>query len=79
MSEMRENAQIRSNLLSVFSRIRTVRIQSECGEIRTRNHPVFGHFSASQGINISKKFGIVNWKDRCALNLNLEGLFTGLF
>ena len=45
--------QIRSFSWSVFSRIRTgygeisLRIQSECGKIRTRKNSVFGHFSHS--------------------------------
>ena len=47
-----KSVQIRSFLWSVFSRIRTeygeiLRIQSECGKIRTRKNSVFGHFSRS--------------------------------
>ena len=47
------SVQIRSYFWSVFPRIRTeygeiylsLRIQSECGKMRTRNNSVFGHFS----------------------------------
>ena len=49
-----KSVQIRSYFWSVFSRIRneygyfvSLRIQSECGKIRTRNNSVFGHFSRS--------------------------------
>ena len=49
------SVQIRSYFWSVFPRIRTeygeiylsLRIQSECGKMRTRNNSVFGHFSGS--------------------------------
>ena len=51
-----KSIQIRSYFWSVFSRIRneygyfvSLRIQSECGKIRTRNNSVFGHFSRSEG------------------------------
>ena len=37
---------MRSYFWSVFSRI-----QSECGKIRTRNNPVFGHFSRRATLN----------------------------
>ena len=47
-----KNVQIRSNFWSVFSRIRTeygkilsLRIQAQCGKMRTRNYSVSGHFS----------------------------------
>ena len=48
-----KSVQIRSYFWSVFSRIRTeyevsLRIQSECGKIRTRNNSVFGHFLRSE-------------------------------
>ena len=47
-----KSVQIRSFFWSVFSRIWTeyevsLRIQSECGKIRTRKSSVFGHFSRS--------------------------------
>ena len=50
-----KSVQIRSNVWSVFSRIRieygryfvSLHIQSECGKIRTRNYSVFGYFSRS--------------------------------
>ena len=50
-----KSVQIRSYFWSVFSRIRTeygevqsiYRIQSECGELRTTNISVSGHFSSS--------------------------------
>ena len=54
-----KSVQILSNFWSAFSRIRTeygeilrisplsLRIQSECRKIRTRNYSVFGHFSRS--------------------------------
>ena len=49
-----KSVQIRSHFWSVFSRIQTeygeilsLRIQSECGKIRTRNNSVFGHSSRS--------------------------------
>ena len=47
-----KSVQIRSFFWSVFSRIHTeygeiLRIQSECGKIRTRKSSVFGHFSRS--------------------------------
>ena len=50
-----KSVQIGSYFWSIFSRSRTeygeiflVRIQSECGKIRTRNNSVFGHFSRSE-------------------------------
>ena len=47
-----KSVQIRSYFWSVFSRIWTecgesLRIQSECEKIRTRNNSVFGHFLRS--------------------------------
>ena len=50
-----KSGQIRSFFWSVFSCIQlntekyvvSLRIQSECGKIRTRRNPVFGHFSRS--------------------------------
>ena len=47
-----KNVQIQRFFWSVFSRIRTeygeiLRIQSDCGNIRTRKNSVFGHFSRS--------------------------------
>ena len=49
--------QIRSLFWSVFSRIRTeygeivfLRIQSECGKIRTRKNSVSGHLSCSESL-----------------------------
>ena len=50
-----KGVQIRSFFWSIFSRIRTeherhlvsLRIQYECGKIRTRKNPVFGHISHS--------------------------------
>ena len=52
-----KSVQIRSFFWSVFSRIRTeygeihevsLRIQSECGKIRTSKNSIFGHFSRSE-------------------------------
>ena len=39
----------------------SLRIQSECGKIRTRNNSVFGHFSHSVSIN-SQNIGLAAWK-----------------
>ena len=54
-----KSVQIRSHFWSVFSRIQTeygkilsLRIQSECGKIRTRNNSVFGH--SSHAVSLSK-------------------------
>ena len=41
-----KSVQIRSYFCSVFSRV-SLRIQSECEKIRTRNNSVFGHFLRS--------------------------------
>ena len=42
-----KSVQIQSCFWSVFSRIRTLRIQSKCEKIQTRNNFVFRHFSRS--------------------------------
>ena len=53
---LREKCQNTKFFCSVFSRIWTeygeIRIQSECGKIRTRKNSVFGHFSRSGSVNI---------------------------
>ena len=62
-----KSVQIRSNVWSVFSRIRieygryfvSLHIQSECGKIRTRNYSVFEHFSRSVTPPISN---LDHWK-----------------
>ena len=62
-----KSVQIRSNFCSVFSRIRTeygsievsLRIQSECGKIRTRNYSVFGQKISCIIAIVDKKIKIV--------------------
>ena len=64
--------QIRSYFWSVFSRIRTEygHIQSECGEIRTRNNSVFGHFSHSEMLR--NEF----WCNYCLVVVSFSRRFT---
>ena len=58
-----KSVQIRSFLWSVFFGLNTerywvsLRIQSECGKIRTRKNSVFGHFSRSE---LSEKKSVYN-------------------
>ena len=59
-----KGVQIRSFCWSVFSRI-----QSECGEIRTRKNSVFGHFSRSDGNTSLWSLSNLGAKSRCWISL----------
>ena len=78
--------QIRSFFWSVFSRIRaecgeilrifplSLRIQSQCGKIRTIKNSLFGHFSRSAPSNFSKQIFVLNknsqiWDQNCSIKV----------
>ena len=80
-----KSVQIQSYFWSVFSRIRTdyfvsLRIQSECGKIWTRNNSVFGHFTSSVsdcfyvilGRHISRKLQSMHTETRQISNLRSQ-------
>ena len=68
-----KSAQMRCYFWSVFSRIRTeygeilvsLRIQSKCGKICTRNNSVFGHFSRSGYFRCE----LIWWRSLCMQQL----------